>query len=131
MIQGNPMDIVREFKHLGYISNDNFTNVDDIVKTRDKFYCEFNSILRRFSFADIKVQLFLFCTYCLQWYGSKLWFNTYKSLTSLRGFFQWGYHKAIKKLLHLSDHESNHFACHEAGLMTFENYLNKSRIFYV
>ena len=41
------------------------------------------------------------------------------------------YHKAIKKLLGLSYHESNHFACQEAQLLTFENLINKMKIFYV
>ena len=39
-----------------------------------------------------------------------------------------GYHKAIKKLLNLSYHESNHYACQEASLLTFENLINKNII---
>ena len=128
MIEGSPLDIVSQFKYLGFVLNNNLTNVDDIAKSRNKFYIEFNSILRKFSFADVRLKLFLFHSYCLQWYGSELWFDNCKSLGSLRSFAV-GYHKAIKKLLNLSYHESNHFACQEAKLLTFENYLNKIRIF--
>lgn len=33
-------------------------------------------------------------------------------------------------MLGLSSHESNHFACQEAGLLTYENLLNKIRIVF-
>ena len=42
--------------------------------------------------------------------------------------FAVGYHKAIKKLLGLSSHESNHFVCQEASLFTFEHLLNKIKV---
>ena len=38
--------------------------------------------------------------------------------------FAVGYHKAIKKILNLSYHESNHYACQEAGLLTFQHLMN-------
>ena len=60
-------------------------------------------------------------------YGSELWFGPLKSKLPLRQFGI-GYHKAIKKILQLSMHESNHFACQEAGLMTFSHLLCKMKI---
>ena len=110
--------------------NNRLTNVDDISMTRDRFYKEFNCILRKFSFTDIRVKLFLFKNYCIQLYGCELWFYNHHSLGSLKSFAV-AYHKAIKKLLGLSYHESNHFACQEAQLLTFENLINKMKIFNV
>ena len=42
--------------------------------------------------------------------------------------FSIAYHKAIKKIIGVSSHESNHYACQEACLFTFEHYLNKIKI---
>ena len=39
-----------------------------------------------------------------------------------------GYHKAVKKLLNLSMHESNHYACQESNLLTFTHLVNKMKI---
>ena len=39
-----------------------------------------------------------------------------------------GYYKAIKKILNLSSHESNHYACQESNLLTFEHLINKIKI---
>ena len=84
-------------------------------------------MLRKFSFTDNKVKLFLFKQYCLQFYGPELWFGCNKSLTAGHQFAV-GYHKAIKKLLGLSYHESNHYACQEAGLYMFEHLINRIKI---
>ena len=62
----------------------------------------------------------------MQIYGAELWFGS-KSKRLLNQFAV-GFHKAIKKLLGLSSHESNHFACQEANLLMFNHYLNKLKI---
>ena len=54
---------------------DNLNENEDIARVRSKFYSEFNSVLRKFSFTDKDVKLFLFKQYCLQFYGSELWFG--------------------------------------------------------
>ena len=74
------------------------------------------------------MKLFLFKQYCLQFYGSELWFGSRASKQALKQFGI-GYHKAVKKILSVSMHESNHFACQEAGLMTFNHLINKLKIF--
>ena len=128
VIGNAPIEVVTSFKYLGYMLNDRLTNVDDVTRSRDRFYKEFNCILRKFSFTDIRVKLFLFKTYCIQLYGCDLWFSNHGSLGSLKSFAI-AYHKAVKKILGLSSHESNHFACQEAELLTFENLINKIKIF--
>ena len=45
--------------------------------------------------------------------------------------FSVGYHKAIKKIIGVSYHESNHYVCEVTGLHTFENFINKTRIFFL
>ena len=128
VLDGHSIHFVSTFRYLGYMITDNLNNNDDITRVRRKFYFDFNSVLRKFSFIDKNVKLFLFKQYCLQFYGSELWFGFHMSKQALRQFGV-GYHKAVKKILSLSMHESNHFACQEAGVMTFNHLLNKLKIF--
>ena len=121
---------VYEFKYLGYIIRSDLANTDDMQRALKKFYCEFNSILRNFSFTDSKVKLFLFKYYCLQIYGADLWIGN-KGCAAIMKKFSVAYHKAIKKLLNLSTHESNHYACQEAEMLTFEHFINKKRFMTV
>ena len=129
-IGDNHVEIVKSFKYLGFILNCNLFNADDIDRARNKFYQEFNSILRNFNFADIQVKLYLFSQYCLQLYGAELWFENTHSKGNLDNFAI-GYHKAIKKLIGVSYKESTHYACQEARLYTFEHFINKIKILYV
>ena len=94
-----------------------------LVKCRKVFIC----VLRKFSFTGKEVLLYLFKQYCLQFYGCELWIDSYRSLSALKQFSV-GYHKAIKKIINVSYHESNHYACQEAQLYTFEHLVNKSKI---
>ena len=126
-MNGKPIEFVTSFKYLGFVVTSNLNNKEDIDRVRGKFYSEFNSILRNFNFADQKVMLFLFKQYCLQFYGSELWIGSGGASGALKQFAI-GYHKAIKKLLNLSYHESNHFACQEAQLLTFKHLLNRIKI---
>ena len=98
-----------------------------MLTLRSKFYSDFNSMFRNFSFADVQVKLFLFKQYCLQWYGSELWCSDRCSGFPLK-HFEIGYHKAIKKILNLSYRESNHYACQEARVLTFNHFINKCKI---
>ena len=122
-----PIEMVTQFKYLGIVLKDTLSNCGDIQRALSKFYCEFNNILRKFHFADYNVKLHLFRHYCLQIYGSDLWFYNVGVIGHLK-HFAIGYHKAIKKILGLSTHESNHYACQEAELLTFKHLLNKIRI---
>ena len=73
------------------------------------------------------MKLFLLKQYCLQFYGAELWFGCTRSSQTLHRFAI-GYHKAIKKLLGFSSHESNHYACQEGSLYLFEHLINKIKI---
>ena len=126
-INGHPVECVTSIRYLGYILTFDLNNTDDMNRVKSKFYIEFNSILRKFTFADNYVKLFLFKQYCLQFYGAELWFGCRRSSQAFHQFAV-GYHKAIKKLLNLSSHESNHYACQEASLYLFKHFINKTKI---
>ena len=127
-IGNNILEQVITFKYLGFILSDRFSNIDDVTRVRNKFYADFNSLLRKFHFASDNVKLILFKQFCIQFYGAELWF--YDNKYALQQFAV-GYHKAIKKLLGVSTHESNHFVCQEASLFTFEHLLNKLKLYFV
>ena len=65
MINSDPIQRVDNFKYLGVILRDDNCNSDDIQRALNKFYCDFNIILRRFCFADFNVKSLLFRYYCL------------------------------------------------------------------
>ena len=73
------------------------------------------------------MKLYLFKSYCLQIYGADLWLD-YKGALGVLKQFAVGYHGAIKKLLGLSSHESNHYACQEARMLIFKHFVNKARL---
>ena len=127
-LEGEPIQFVTTFKYLGSIIQNDLRDNEDIDNTRNKFYKEFNCLLRKFHFVGKDVLLYLFKQYCLQLYGAELWIRDNKSVRNLKQFAI-GYHKAIKKILKVSTHESNHYVCQEAGLHTFEHFVNKQKIF--
>ena len=126
-INGVSLEIVKSIRYLGYVLSDNMDYTEDLNRVKSKFYAEFNVILRNFNFVDKDVKVFLFKQYCLQFYGSELWFGPKRPSQELK-YFAVGYHKAIKKLISLSMHESNHFACQETRLLLFCHLLNKLKI---
>ena len=121
------LEVVKSIKYLGYIISDQMDYIDDINRVKSKFYAEFNMILRNFNFADSDVKVFLFKHYCIQLYGSELWYGLNSPTQQLKCFAV-GYHKAVKKLLGVSMHESNHFACQETNLLLFNHLINKLKI---
>ena len=126
-INGQLIECVNSIKYLGFIITSNLNITEDINRVKSKFYIDFNSILRKFSFTDTKVKLFLFKQYCLQFYGCELWFGCSMPSQAIRQF-EIGFHKAIKKLLCLSTNESNHYACQEANILMFGHFINKIKI---
>ena len=54
-INGEKIERVDKFKYLGFIIRSDKSDVDDIQRVLRKFYCDFNYIIRKFSFADIDV----------------------------------------------------------------------------
>ena len=126
MIGGSYIEEVESVKYLGFIIRKDLKDDDDIDRALKKFYMEFNQILRKFHFTEKSIKIFLFKQYCMQIYGAELWFGS-KSKRLLKQF-EVGFHKAIKKLLGLSSHESNHYACQEASLLMFDHFINKLKI---
>ena len=129
-INNQPVCHTHSIKYLGFFISYNLCNEEDINSRRKKFYSEYNQILRKFYSVDVEIKLFLFKQFCIQFYGAELWYGDSGSRAALRQF-EIGYHKAIKKLIGLSYHESNHYACQQAQLLIFKHLLNKLKIMFL
>ena len=121
------IQLVDSFKYLGFYIQSNLRDTEDIVNARGKFHRDFNCILRKFSFVNKDILLYFFKQYCLQLYSAELWIGSKYSISDLKQFAI-GYHKSIKKIMNLSTHESNHYACQEARLFTFDHLISKIQI---
>ena len=123
-INDHSIEVVKSIKYLGYVISEKLDYIEDMNRVKNKFYAEFNVILRNFHFVDKVIKVFLFKQYCLQFYGSELWFGPKRPIRELKQFGV-GYHKAVKKLIGVSMHESNHYACQETDLLLFNHMINK------
>ena len=126
----NNIKFVSEVKYLGYYIDFNLCNETDIRNNLNSFYKQFNCTLRKFSKLDSDVLLKLFKTYASQFYGSPLWFRNFKCTKILKQFAV-AYHKAIKKILKVSYGSSNHDCCEILNLLTFNHFINFSKIRFV
>jgi hypothetical protein len=98
VLNGNIIKFVNQVKYLGFVLNDDLSNVDDIKRCRNKFYGIFNILLRKFHYLDLNAFYELFNSYCLQFYGAEMWFSNIKCKTALKKF-DVGFHKSFKKNL--------------------------------
>ena len=123
----NEISFVEKTMYLGFNIDSNLCNKNDIIKERNKFYNNFNCILRKFNNVSFNVFLTLFKAYCYQFYGSELWFNNFNCKIVIHQFSV-GFHKAIKKMIGAPWRESNHIVCKMTGMVTFEHILDINRI---
>ena len=63
-ISGKSIEHVNGFKYLGFFLMENLSNKEDVCRVRNKFYGDFNNLLRKFCFASPSVKLFLFQNFC-------------------------------------------------------------------
>ena len=124
------LKVVNSVKYLGFDLNYNLTSKYDIIRERNRFYNSFNSIFRKFYNIDINSFMVLFKSYCMQFYGSCLWFNNKHCKIALKQFSV-GYHKALKKILNVPWSERNHIVCWHLGILHFKDYINMNRLRFV
>ena len=129
-IGGENIEFVKEVKYLGFLMNSQLNNKFDILRERNRFYNTFNTILRKFYFVNTNIFLFLFKTYCLQFYGASLWCGVSGSKTVLKQFSV-GFHKAIKKILKVPWRASNHVVCQMVDLVTLPHIINMQKLKFV
>ena len=100
------LENVNEIRYLGFMITYNLCNKIDIIRERNRFYGNFNCILRKFYYVDLQIFLTLFNSFCLCFYGTELWFENFNCKT-IKKQFAIGYHKAVKKILQVPWREGN------------------------
>ena len=127
---GKYLKFADEIEYLGFILTYNSSNKKDIIKNRNSFYKNFNTMIRNFYNADLHVIVKLFKSYCMQFYGSNLWFNNLGCKHELKQF-EIGFHKAVKRILNVPYSSGNHYCCDILGILTFRHFINLNRIKFV
>ena len=117
------LENVNEIRYLGFMITYNLSNKIDIIRERNRFYGNFNCILRKFYYVDLQIFLTLFNSFCLCFYGTELWFENFNCKT-VKKQFAIGYHKAVKKFLQVPWRESNHAVCNALNLLVFDDLIN-------
>ena len=124
-LNGQMIKHVTNFKFLGVILTDNFSNCLDIDRATNCFLRQFYGMYSKFYFCDDAVKKFLFKTYTSSFYGIETWYN-FKN----KDVYKIGvtYHKAIKKIANLNVWDSNHLGCDIVGVPIFKHLLAKRLI---
>lgn len=124
MLLNQPVKFVAQFRYLGHILNNEFTDDDDIKREIRNLFMRTNLLLRRFGKCSIAVKLVLFKSYCLCLYDAALWntiaLSTKDKLTSC-------YNKCIKIFFGFSRYFSVTTMLLELGLPTLTDLLNNYR----
>ena len=77
LLNGMPLLFVTEFKYLGHIINNKFTDGDDMKREMRNMFMRSNILLRRDSKCSLSVKLTVFNAYCMCFYWSVAEFFTY------------------------------------------------------
>ena len=72
-LNGIALQFVKEFRYLGHIINNKFTDDDDIKREIRNLFIRTNILIRRFSKCSFVVKLRLFKAYCLCLYDIGIW----------------------------------------------------------
>ena len=75
LLGSQPVLEVTSIKYLGFQITHTLYNNEDITIKGGNFYSEFNQIFKKFNGIYQDIKIFLFKQFCIQIYGSKLWFG--------------------------------------------------------
>ena len=93
---GRDLKQVFNFKYLGHVISNDTSNNGDIMRHCHYLYTVGNSLIRRFSFCDIRTNLKLFTMYCGNVYSWKCNVQLY-SCNVYTGHLRWNYSKNTLK----------------------------------
>jgi hypothetical protein len=63
LLNGNVLQIVNEFRYLGHVINNNFSDDDDIKREIRNLFMRTNILIRRYGKCSLNVKLVLFRSY--------------------------------------------------------------------
>lgn len=122
-INGANLQYVSQFKYLGHIINNDFSDDDDIKREIHNLFMRSNILTRRHSKCSVPVKLMLFKAYCLCLYDAAIWIHysvtVYNKLRSC-------YNKCIKMFFNYKRCDSVTLMLAELNLPSFDNCMSSS-----
>jgi len=114
------LQYVTEFKYLGHIISDSFTDDADIRREIRNMFVRTNILIRKYSSCSVNVKIMLFKSFCLCMYDTALWirFNT-----GTMNKFKSCYNKCLKMFFGYKRVYSVTQMLFELGLPSFETVL--------
>ena len=127
-LDGIALHFVSEFKYLGHIINNEFSDDDDIKREVRNLFTRTNILIRRYSKCSLAVKLNLFKAYCMCQYDIGIWIYYSNSVfNKLRSC----YNKCIKMFFGYNRRYSVTLMLSELNLPSFDNlYMSCVHRFY-
>ena len=72
-LNDSSLQFVKDFRYLGHIINNSFSDNDDVKREIRNFFMRSNILTRRYSKCSIRVKLVLFKAYCMCLYDAGIW----------------------------------------------------------
>ena len=120
-INGANLHYVSQFKYLGHMINNDFSDDDDIKREIRNLFMRSNILARRYSKCSVSVKLMLFKAYCLCLYDVAIWLHysvtVYNKLRSC-------YNKCINKFFKYKRCDSVTLMLEELNLPSFDNFMS-------
>ena len=114
------LQYVTEFKYLGHIISDNFTDDADIRREIRDMFVRTNILIRKYISCSMNVKIMLFNSFCLCMYDTALW-NRFNTGTMNK--FKSCYNKCLKMFFGYKRVYSVTQMLFELGLPSFETVL--------
>ena len=117
-INGQSLSFVKEFRYLGHIVNNQFSDNDDIRREIRNLFIRTNILIRRYGKCSRSVKLQLFKAYCMCLYDIDLWRNyTCNVFNKIKSC----YNKCVKLFFGYDRHYSVTLMLAELNLPGFDN----------
>jgi hypothetical protein len=121
-LDGVALHFVSQFKYLGHMINNDFSDDDDIKREIRNLFTRTNILIRRYSKCSLAVKLNLFKAYCMCLYDAGIW-NYYSN--SVFNKLRSCYNKCIKMFFDYSRRHSVTLMLSDLNLPSFDNlYMN-------
>ena len=122
-IKNSLLDIVHDYKYLGVIVTDSWSDNDDICRQMRGIYTRGNMIIKRFVHCSDVVKARLFRSYCSTFYCSQLW-SSYSG--NCFNKLQTSFNRIFRHLFRLHGQVSISNKCLEYGIDCFKVVIRKS-----
>jgi len=127
-LAGSELMFVSQFKYLGHIVDNSFSDDKDICRELKCLFARTNLLIRRFSHCSRDVKIRLFKSFCICFYDIGLWLN-YHAYTLNK--FASAYVKCVKLFFGFHKYSSVTNMFLQLGLPSFDTIIHNARVRFV